>query len=253
MKPNKTIFFALLFLSNVLFASVPSAIPYQGRIIEGETNFNGTGYFKFALIDQNGISRWSNDGSSTNGNEPTGRVALTVNNGLFFVQLGDTNKNMLIIQSTIFTNSLKLRLWFSKSTIYTLMLPDQIIGTVGYSMISDKLSADANINLNSYGIKPSRLTVTSVGISSTNSYMQISGLSDMIIITNNPQIFYGFSGQVIFLQGTDDSKRVILRNGNGLRLTMGTGFCIGKFDTITFIYDNVSTNWIEIDRKDYAE
>lgn len=42
---------ALLLLSGVAFAQVPQIINYQGRVAVGAVNFDGTGQFKFALVD----------------------------------------------------------------------------------------------------------------------------------------------------------------------------------------------------------
>jgi hypothetical protein len=43
---------------------VPQMINYQGRVSVGNTNFNGTGQFKFAFVNGLGnVSYWSNDGS----------------------------------------------------------------------------------------------------------------------------------------------------------------------------------------------
>ena len=44
----------LVFLSSFLHAQVPQLINYQGRVLVGTTNFDGTGSFKFALVD-NGV------------------------------------------------------------------------------------------------------------------------------------------------------------------------------------------------------
>lgn len=59
---------------------------------------------------------WSNDGTSTNGNEPSVAIPVSVNNGLFTVVLGDTNlPNMdpLAVSLFITQPNLQLRIWFS--------------------------------------------------------------------------------------------------------------------------------------------
>jgi hypothetical protein len=44
-------------------AQVPQMINYQSRVSVGGTNFDGTGQFKFALVNSTGgVSFWSNDG-----------------------------------------------------------------------------------------------------------------------------------------------------------------------------------------------
>ncbi len=57
---------------------------------------------------------WSNDGTSTNGNEPAAAVHLDVSGGLFTVVLGDpTLTNMSALDPALFTQpDLHLRVWF---------------------------------------------------------------------------------------------------------------------------------------------
>jgi hypothetical protein len=78
-------------------AQVPPMISYQGRVLVANTNFHGTGQFKFAFVNASGSgSYWSNDGTSTGGSEPAGSVSLSVNRGLYSTLLGS---NMLAIAS----------------------------------------------------------------------------------------------------------------------------------------------------------
>src|SRR3954468_19395518 len=77
--------------ASTIRAQVPQIINYQGRVVVGSTNFNGTGQFKFALVDPGGSTTfWSNDGTSVGGSEPSSAVSLTVSSGLYSVLLGDT-------------------------------------------------------------------------------------------------------------------------------------------------------------------
>src|SRR5687767_9617199 len=80
-------------------AQVPQLINYQGRIQVGTNNFDGTGQFKFALVNGSSaaspLTYWSNDGTSVNGAEPGAAVSLPVVKGLYGVKLGDvTEANM---------------------------------------------------------------------------------------------------------------------------------------------------------------
>ena len=45
---------SLTFLTTALHAQVPQLLNYQGRVAVGTTNFNGTGQFKFSLVDRGG-------------------------------------------------------------------------------------------------------------------------------------------------------------------------------------------------------
>ena len=52
----------------ILHAQVPQIISYQGRVAVGTVNFDGTGQFKFALVNAAGTTTyWSNDGTGTEG------------------------------------------------------------------------------------------------------------------------------------------------------------------------------------------
>ena len=81
--------FCLCSVTLVLHAQVPQIINYQGRVLVGATNFDGSGQFKFALVNAAGTTTyWSNNGSSVNGSEPSAAVTLTVTKGLYSVLLG---------------------------------------------------------------------------------------------------------------------------------------------------------------------
>lgn len=104
---------------------------YQGRVKVQGTAFDGTGYFKFAIVNNAGnITLWSNDGTSAAGSEPTGQVSLTVEEGIFNVLIGDPALGMEPIPSTVLNhpNHIKLRIWFSDGTHgFQQMLPDRRI------------------------------------------------------------------------------------------------------------------------------
>jgi len=81
---------ALCCLAPALHAQAPNLLNYQGRVAVGAVNFNGSGQFKFALVNTNGtVTYWSNDGTSNAGSQPTAAVTLTVTNGLYSVLLGN--------------------------------------------------------------------------------------------------------------------------------------------------------------------
>lgn len=69
----------------------PVIINFQGRITAGNTNFDGTGQFKFVIVVKGpttpfgDYSAWSNDGNSIAGGAPTLAVPITVTKGLFSV------------------------------------------------------------------------------------------------------------------------------------------------------------------------
>ena len=137
----------LTLTSTALHAQVPQIINYQGRVAVGSpsVNFNGSGAFKFALVNTNGTTTyWSNDGTSTAGSEPTAAVALPVTKGLYSVLLG---ANMTPIPATVFANpDVRLRVWFNDGANGSqLLTPDQRIAAVGYAMVAGGLAPGATI------------------------------------------------------------------------------------------------------------
>lgn len=73
----------------------------------------------------------------------------------------------------------------------------------------------------------------------------ISATSSNVDITSNPQIEYGFDGQVITVAGSDNTRTVQLDNGDGLKLANGTSFILGEDDVITFHFNGNKKLWIE--------
>ena len=127
---------AAVFGSGTLYAQVPPLVNYQGRVAVGSVNFDGTGQFKFALVNSTGSTTyWSNNGSSVNGSEPTAAVSLPVIKGLYSVLLGDASvPNMTAIPSSVFTNTdVRLRVWFNNGVNGSqLLAPDQRIAPTAY-------------------------------------------------------------------------------------------------------------------------
>lgn len=128
-------------------AQVPGLLSYQGRVAVGSVNFNGSGQFKFALVNTNGSTTyWSNDGTSTAGGQPAAAVPLTVTKGLYSVLLGDTTlTNMTAVPASVFGNAdVRLRVWFNDGVNgFQMLTPDQRIASVGYAMTAGSVPAGA--------------------------------------------------------------------------------------------------------------
>lgn len=132
----RTLALALTCLVSSAFAQTPQLINYQGRVAVGTANFEGTGLFKFALVNTDGTTTyWSNDGSSSNGLEPSASVSIPVSKGLYSVLLGS---NMQAVPATVFANSdVRLRVWFNDGVNGSqLLTPDQRIAAVGYALVA---------------------------------------------------------------------------------------------------------------------
>jgi formylglycine-generating enzyme required for sulfatase activity len=142
----------LAITSTSLHAQVPGILNYQGRVAVGSppVNFDGSGAFKFALVDAAGTTTyWSNDGTSTAGSQPTAAVSLPVAKGLYSVLLGDTTlgAGMSVIPPSVFANTdVRLRVWFNDGTNGSqLLTPDQRIAAVGYAMVAGGLAPGVTI------------------------------------------------------------------------------------------------------------
>jgi hypothetical protein len=142
------LFIALVVMGFGRAFAVPSLLNHQGRIAVQGVNYNGSGLFKFALVNATGsVTYWSNDGTSTGGSQPTAAVTLTVANGLYAVLLGNTElTNMTAIAPAALEYAdVRLRVWFNDGTKgFQLISPDQRLAAVPYSIQSRKaLAADA--------------------------------------------------------------------------------------------------------------
>ncbi len=131
--------------------ATPGIVSYQGRIQVGGADFTGSsGQFKFALVSGAGTTTyWSNDNTSTSGNEPAAAVTLTVNKGLYSVLLGDTQLTNMTnaIPATVFANSdVRLRIWFNDGTNGSQQLaPDQRIAAVGYALTATQADSATSV------------------------------------------------------------------------------------------------------------
>jgi hypothetical protein len=130
----------LLLARPALTAAVPPALPYQGHVKVGGRAFEGTGLFKFVLLDGTSRSVWSQDGTSVAGSEPAGHVSLPLKRGVFSVGLGDTGvANMSALgEGWSSAEGLALRIWFSDGTnAFERLAPDRPIGSVPFAVRSD--------------------------------------------------------------------------------------------------------------------
>src|SRR5579859_1581344 len=111
-------------------AGVPQIINCQGRVSLNATNFDGTGQFKFALVDGTGATTYWSNGNST--------VSVPVAGGLYSVLLGDTTvPNMGAIPGGVFTNTdVRLRIWFDGGLGSQQLSPDQRLSAVGYALMA---------------------------------------------------------------------------------------------------------------------
>jgi hypothetical protein len=221
-------------------AQAPNLINYQGRVLVGNVNFDGSGQFKFALVNATGTTTyWSNNGTSVNGSEPTAAVTLTVTKGLYSVLLGDTSiAAMTTLPASAFMQAdLRLRVWFNDGINGSQRLaPDQRLAPAAYlaaSSVTTASIADAAI----IGSKIATGTVTGTQIATNTldaSRFAVPGAP------NAGQVL-GFNGST--LTWTAPGGGVFSLNGtnayyNGGNVGMGTNSPAAKLElrTITGTY-----------------
>jgi hypothetical protein len=121
----------------------PTIVSYQGMIMDGETPYNESGWFKFAIVEtQDGTDySWSNDGAFP----PIASIQLKVENGHFSINLGDTLiPGMDELNFKAFDDPTTfLRVWFSPNSVTYSQLPDQPIASVPYAFQAE-IAADSN-------------------------------------------------------------------------------------------------------------
>jgi len=136
---------ALALLPQALQAAVPQVLNHQGRLAVNGVNFEGSGQFKFALVNHTGnVTYWSNDGTGSSGSEPAAAVTLAVSKGLYAVLLGDVSvPNMTAVPTSVFENAdVRLRVWFDDgSNGSQLMTPDQRLVASPYALTADKANS----------------------------------------------------------------------------------------------------------------
>ncbi len=129
---------------------VPTVVAYQGQVQVNNTPFEGSGRFKFAVVNPAGdTSYWSNDGSSTGGTEPTAAVTLTVSGGLFSVLLGDTSLDGMtqpLTADAFDEPDRRLRVWFSSDGVtFSQLAPDTRIAAVPYALQAERVRGYAGV------------------------------------------------------------------------------------------------------------
>ncbi len=147
---------------------------YQGRVSVSGVNFEGTGQFKFALVNSNGtVAFWSNDGSSGGGQPPVS-VALPVVKGLYSVLLGDSAlAGMTAIPPALFTNAdVRLRVWFDDGANgFQQLSPDQRVAAAGFALMAatvpDGSVTAAKLAPDAVGTSPNAIYIAMTGDDAT--------------------------------------------------------------------------------------
>lgn len=140
-------------LPAITAAEVPHLLHFQGRVSVNGVPFQGTGHFKFALVNGAGTtSYWKNAADlAPNDGIPDSALTLTVDKGMYSVLLGESDAlGIPPIPATAFTNAdVRLRVWFDDGVHgFELLSPDQRLGAVGYALVAEQANtADVALKL----------------------------------------------------------------------------------------------------------
>lgn len=127
---------------------IPHLLNYQGRVQVGTNDFQGTGQFKFALVNADGTTTyWSNDGTAAG--QPAAAVTLPVTKGLYSVLLGHTAlPNMTALPpAALASGDAHLRVWFNDGLHgFQQFVPDQRIAAAAYALTADRLAGPISVD-----------------------------------------------------------------------------------------------------------
>lgn len=138
MNRSASVLLLAFVVSTPAWGGVPQQINHQGIIRVNGAPFDGTGLFRFAIVDPDaGTNLWTNDGTETGtAAMPATAVTMTVAEGVFTVLLGDTGlTNMTALPTTVFEDdNVTLRIWFDDGVNgVEQLLPDQPLTTSPYT------------------------------------------------------------------------------------------------------------------------
>lgn len=228
--------------------AVPQLLNHQGRVAVNGVNFDGSGQFKFALVNATGsITYWSNDGTSSVGSQPTTPVTLPVTKGLYSVLLGDTSlPNMTaLLPSALEVDDVRLRIWFNDGSLgFQLITPDQRLASAPYALLAAKSTSAAGFTGSLAGdvtgtqgaTSISASTVTSKALTGYSSSAGTLSATDTILtainkLNGNNALKANlasptFTGTVSFPAGSTSTAP--------LRLATGTNLTTAVFGSIEF-------------------
>jgi hypothetical protein len=111
--------------------AAPPLLNHQGRIAVSGVNFDGSGHFKFALINGTGTETfWTNDGTLSG--EPPTAETIAVTKGHYVTLLGSGNAISPAIFGT--NDDIRLRVWFSSdNATFTQLSPDRRLTPAPYA------------------------------------------------------------------------------------------------------------------------
>ena len=151
---GKTLLIALI-TTGAIFSELAGierdTIVYRGNLTVDGQPFNGTAYFKFALLDLEGKPLWGNSPTDSQG-IPLQAIELAVTEGAYTVTLGSTDNEMVELPEIVVDAypHLSLRIWFDEGEKgFQKLEPEQNLAEAPKQMIvSDRRKLLANAEAN---------------------------------------------------------------------------------------------------------
>jgi len=246
---RKTVGFLFVFFIVAFFA--PSAanafnpqITYQGKLTNASGNSvtNGTYYFKVTIYNASSGGTCVYTASSTTSGTCSAATStpITVTNGIFSINLGDTSADLNSLSSSMFTTS-SLYLGITvctgmNSSCDSEMTPRKRLTAATYAFEADYLGG-----------------VTTSTIGGTGSYIPATDSSGNLKITNSVYIATSTAGQFgvgtttipsgykAFLDSTTAADKLLVirgnssQSGNMLELQNNSGRALGFFDSSGYL------------------
>lgn len=238
--------------------TVPATVSYQGRVTVGGAPFNGTGYFKFAVVQSDGWVSWSNDGAFGFNAVPTTAVPLNVSNGLLNVLLGDTSLTGMTqaLAYYAFADPVTLlRVWFSSDGSTFTQLPDRPISSVPYAIYAEDAASVNGMTAYQFAWEGHNHWAETWSGSSTGLTLNSSGGGPALNVSSgdNDGIYVpsaGGDGVEVHAAG-EDGLRVGTTGDDGVQIGFQTwlGDYVGAGDDGIVIYDagNAPTHTLPVD------
>ncbi|MDF1862001.1 MAG: tail fiber domain-containing protein [Verrucomicrobiales bacterium] len=238
---------ALALADGIQAADPPGILNHQGRIAVDGVNFDGSGQFKFALVNAAGDnSYWSNDDSSTTGDEPGTAVMVTVSKGLYGIPLGDVP--MGAIPPDVFADNadVHLRVWFSADDgdTFEQLAPDRRFASVGYALSAQSVMGGSISLAGGNLVLPSTTATTGILFSGLDTLLHTFGDRNIFVgveagnrlMTGNSNTAIGYRSLYSNLTGyqnTASGDFSLYNNTTGYRNTANGNGALG-FNTIGY-------------------
>lgn len=206
-----------------LEAQVPLVLNHQGRVTVGGVPFNGSGQFKFALVNGDGTQTyWQSalDTAPADG-QPDTAVSLGVSKGLYSVGLGDAAVMLALDASALAHPAVRLRVWFNDGIHgFQLMAPDQALASVPYAVMARTAETAAVATTvipgavsqlgTPNGVDPSVVQVVNtgdvgIGTNTPSSKLEVNGTVKATAFSGDGSQLTGVAQSVILSGATDQS------------------------------------------------